>query len=710
MKKRILSVLLAALMVLGSVGTFAFGVSAADEFTISVVVGKVEGNKVHVDINFAGNAASFAAIQLSMNFDKTVLKPVSYDTKEVDYEEVMDTNLGGTVVTNLAEPGVDLASLDFVSYAASQASNYKRPEGKLMGITFEVLDITKSTDLTLSLESCANQAYENVTAKLEDGFFGVPTLDNLSMDNAEFVYDGTPKSLTINNFDASVMTVTWTNNGKTDVGEYDVKAVVEQDGYASKELTATLKITPKTVELKGVEVHPVIGDAAPEFKKCEPYAMDGTKNVALNVNDVKVVKNGDKYNVEGVTPVSANYILVTTIAVKEFAADQTAAFIAEVIADAGVPDTSKDVPATVKPQLSELPAVDVDLPYGMSVSEDFEVDVEGIIAEDRTITRPAEKTTVGVTYKVLDKDGKEFGEFTVYYEITPEAQGDELAALMLYYYKKLQASKTPVETVTASVAAGSVAAGTTVELKTATEGATIYYTTDGTPATVLSKVYTGPITISADMTINAIAKKTGMKTSTAATFAYTVAENSIALKADADTIKYMDGRGDKFEPKADATRYEVIAALANVFDIKTTNAPKTLSDVSAENKALVDLFTAAGIIDGFSDNTFRGNDAITREQIAKIICVMMNLDDANAKDAGFKDVSGWSVGYINACANAGYVQGKGDGEFAPKENITRAQLATLINNITGAKAGNSCSYSDVESGEWYFGAVAAAAK
>jgi endo-1,4-beta-xylanase len=88
----------------------------------------------------------------------------------------------------------------------------------------------------------------------------------------------------------------------------------------------------------------------------------------------------------------------------------------------------------------------------------------------------------------------------------------------------------------------------------------------------------------------------------------------------------------------------------------------------------------------------------------------MKLDVAAAKDAGFKDVSGWATNYVNACANAGYVKGKAEGEFAPSANITRAELATLFNNITGAKAGTSCSYADVDANAWYFGYVAAAAK
>lgn len=67
------------------------------------------------------------------------------------------------------------------------------------------------------------------------------------------------------------------------------------------------------------------------------------------------------------------------------------------------------------------------------------------------------------------------------------------------------------------------ASGTTlsVTLATATNGATIYYTTDGSTPTSASTEYSSAITLSADATIKAIAIKEGMTASDVATQAYT---------------------------------------------------------------------------------------------------------------------------------------------------------------------------------------------
>ena len=66
-----------------------------------------------------------------------------------------------------------------------------------------------------------------------------------------------------------------------------------------------------------------------------------------------------------------------------------------------------------------------------------------------------------------------------------------------------------VETPAFSIAGGEVEEGTTVAISCATEGATVYYTTDGTEPTTSSAVYSGAITVNKAMTIKAMAAKEG---------------------------------------------------------------------------------------------------------------------------------------------------------------------------------------------------------
>ncbi len=80
----------------------------------------------------------------------------------------------------------------------------------------------------------------------------------------------------------------------------------------------------------------------------------------------------------------------------------------------------------------------------------------------------------------------------------------------------------PCVTPTFSVAAGEVSKGTKVTISTETDGATIYYTTDGSTPTTSSTAYSSAITINSATTLKAIAAKDGMANSEVATAAYTV--------------------------------------------------------------------------------------------------------------------------------------------------------------------------------------------
>ena len=88
-----------------------------------------------------------------------------------------------------------------------------------------------------------------------------------------------------------------------------------------------------------------------------------------------------------------------------------------------------------------------------------------------------------------------------------------------------------VKTPTFTPAAGEVEAGTQVTIKCETEGATIYYTTDGTePSTESAEGTT--VTVSEAVTIKAIAVKDGMNNSAVATATYTIKVAVVPVEGD----------------------------------------------------------------------------------------------------------------------------------------------------------------------------------
>ena len=103
----------------------------------------------------------------------------------------------------------------------------------------------------------------------------------------------------------------------------------------------------------------------------------------------------------------------------------------------------------------------------------------------------------------------------------------------------------PCATPTFSVAEGEVTKGTKVTISTETDGATIYYTTDGSTPTTSSTLYSSAITINAAMTLKAIATKEGMANSEVASIAYTVKDYTTLPFAWAggviDDLEALDG-------------------------------------------------------------------------------------------------------------------------------------------------------------------------
>lgn len=85
------------------------------------------------------------------------------------------------------------------------------------------------------------------------------------------------------------------------------------------------------------------------------------------------------------------------------------------------------------------------------------------------------------------------------------------------------------------------------------------------------------------------------------------------------------------------------------------------------------------IINGIGNNKFAPNDAVTREQIVKIM-VLAGEIDVTAGGEAFSDVDtdAWYAPYVSAGVRSGIVTGYGDGSFGSGRNVTRQDLAVFL--------------------------------
>ncbi len=115
------------------------------------------------------------------------------------------------------------------------------------------------------------------------------------------------------------------------------------------------------------------------------------------------------------------------------------------------------------------------------------------------------------------------------------------------------------------------------------------------------------------------------------------------------------------------------------FEDGTTEIFSDIQNVPWAKDAIEDL-SKAGIVSGKGDNLFCPDDNITREEFAAIIVRAMNIEDKTA-NVSFSDVKDehWFASYINAAVAEGIILGKDDGSFGVGENITRQDMAVMIN-------------------------------
>lgn len=160
-----------------------------------------------------------------------------------------------------------------------------------------------------------------------------------------------------------------------------------------------------------------------------------------------------------------------------------------------------------------------------------------------------------------------------------------------------------------------------------------------------------------------------------------------------EAVEYLADKGvisgkdaGTFAPNDAVTREEGAKIIIGAFDLlKEANCEFT--DVSADRWSYAYIAAAVelGIINGYGDS-FGPTDTMTREQAATIIyraAELIKLEVSGEKE-DFTDAdatSDWASDAIAHLAADGVINGMGDGTFAPKATLTRAQLAQLVYNV-----------------------------
>ncbi len=160
------------------------------------------------------------------------------------------------------------------------------------------------------------------------------------------------------------------------------------------------------------------------------------------------------------------------------------------------------------------------------------------------------------------------------------------------------------------------------------------------------------------------------------------AENSINEWSDYGIVNgYTNGT---FKPSDKITRAEVSALIDKTMKYEEV-ATNTFEDLSGTEWYADSILknVEAGNLKGYEDNTVGADRYITRQEVAVMLCNSFDLG-TEIGSTNFSDDSNipeWSKGSIKALENAGYVNGRDGNIFDPKAEITRAEVVTLFDNI-----------------------------
>lgn len=181
-----------------------------------------------------------------------------------------------------------------------------------------------------------------------------------------------------------------------------------------------------------------------------------------------------------------------------------------------------------------------------------------------------------------------------------------------------------------------------------------------------------------------------------------------------DHFAYIIGypEGD-VRPENSITREEVATIFFRLLTEETrtanftkTNAFADVEDSRWSNNA-ISTMAKLGIITGYEDGTFKPANAITRAEFATIAARFEEEVAVGTED--FTDIAGhWAESYIKEAAALQWINGYEDGSFRPGNNITRAEVMTIVNRMLQRKVSSdyiletATFWTDNPKSAWYY--------
>lgn len=149
-------------------------------------------------------------------------------------------------------------------------------------------------------------------------------------------------------------------------------------------------------------------------------------------------------------------------------------------------------------------------------------------------------------------------------------------------------------------------------------------------------------------------------------------------------------------------------AIVGESDTIYAEAKQQFSDVgkSHPNYEAIKFLREEGIIDGYSDGTFKPANTVNRVEALKMLMLAFDLEAGPAGALPFADTdnSAWYAGVLATALDKAIVKGYEDNTFKPSSTVNKAEYLKMLFLTGGIMPGDTLTanpYSDVPKDSWY---------
>ena len=156
----------------------------------------------------------------------------------------------------------------------------------------------------------------------------------------------------------------------------------------------------------------------------------------------------------------------------------------------------------------------------------------------------------------------------------------------------------------------------------------------------------------------------------------------------------MKGKSaDMFSPRDAMTRAETVTLLSRLAGADVSGMRSycaRFGDVAPDSwyADYIGWGVRTGLVNGYSDNSFKPDNPIYRDEMAALINRFADYNDILLSDAplterfaDYSSIQNWALGDVEAMRKAGLMQGDQNGNFNPKNTLLRSEAAAVTSRL-----------------------------